>query len=366
MSIIGLVGAGLTFAGLADKEAAELQKQYFAGAFEVTAGDSVEGIYGSHYAATFGPSISHNVDLKFGGLYGIDISDTSLVAFLSVLLGLGGNVDVVYGQRTTATYGTLLDIQRGPTITKRGNTATVKQLWSGNMGAAPANVAADEVAAGDAKTLRMVTLLSLLNNLTIATTQLFMHFKYQDYHRPRPEHEQAGGADKYDHSSWNEPPRVLDAVVTQLPKRLMAIIALIERAGGLESGWMQFKDSGWALGKKVGEPLTIFLSCTVGAGLSAAAFGVGAALAAAGLAAVAAIAAASLAVGAAAAGVAAAGGAVAVVLYGLNWLRKKAWEVLVNMAIWIKDNIGLFILILGGAATIAVAATELAGKLRKR
>src|SRR5262249_55131596 len=158
---------------------------------------------------------------------------------------IGGKGDMAYGPRVRGTYGATLEICRGPTITKHGVVPTLKQLVSGNLsGAQPGNFVAEEMAAADIKTLRLVTLLSVLNNLTVAITQMVMHFKFPDYHRPRPENPPAGKKEKpdaYDQMEWDGTPRILDTVVTELPRRLMAMIAIIEQAGGYENTWQAFK-----------------------------------------------------------------------------------------------------------------------------
>lgn len=275
MSIIGLVGMGASIGGFWSKDAKEFQRQYFAGEFEVTAGSHISGVYGSQYQTVFGPSVQHTVDLKFGGLLGTSTGEDFLDPILSLLLGMGGNVDVVYGPRTTATYGSVLEIERGPEVSKRG---ALPGLMSGGLGGLLSPEAA-EIAAADIKTARIVSLLSVLNNLTIGITQMVMHFKYPDYHRPRPENPVAGEKEKpdeYDQMSWDSAPRILDSVVTQLPRRLLAIIAIVEKAGGLENGWQAFKDSAklhWD--KWLKYVVVYFLGGLVALGLSVAAFGVG-------------------------------------------------------------------------------------------
>jgi hypothetical protein len=261
--------------------------QYFLslGAWELTAGDAQEGYLGSRFQSVLGMDWEV-VFSPFGWLLGPGRRNP----FTDLIMGLGDEVNFVYGSRINVVYGgPYADVSRGSRIRKIGKArptietskvpptplalleeeseAEAKERWLRS------NVAAS-IEQGDNTIFAGVVILSVLLQLSTTILEIVAHATFGEYDK---EHGHATiGREQGDPTAPLKPgdvvtiqPAPLDAhsdiaslflgmreVHRWLPRRIMALIYHFEIVGtwdaykkNLEDGFIRFaKKLGWVLG----------------------------------------------------------------------------------------------------------------------
>jgi hypothetical protein len=203
----------------------------FRGTFAVTCGDAISGIFGTTIQSYYGPYITHVVDARWGGLGGLVGAYLNESSALLGLLGVNGYVTWVYGPNITVNYGGPVSvIQRAAVLNKTATKPTEPKdpipldVLKSPPDFAPTGektTSGDDIAAADRDTLNMVHFLSLVLNLTVATLELTVKFKYTDF----------------DPTKDNQPvsAKHIDTAISLLVPSMMGMIYGIEKAGGVES-----------------------------------------------------------------------------------------------------------------------------------
>ncbi|MGE3806479.1 MAG: hypothetical protein AB7K24_17565 [Gemmataceae bacterium] len=238
MPIYNWVGLGL---GLASRKWswAEAAAEMFTGSFNVTIGSGLEAYYGAHMEHAFGSHTELNVAGNFGSLGGF-LTSYLMEASPLTLFGVGGHSEWNLGSKTEVVYGgPLVEILRGPKITKTGYTPLT---WSGIyselspelQGSLPEDVTGAEVAIDDETTVTTIAVLSTLLAVSTAAFELAIRFAYPDY--------TPTGSSNDDVDPFSTP-SILDDIVSQLSETIMGVIYLIELAGTYTPLATQCKDT---------------------------------------------------------------------------------------------------------------------------
>lgn len=235
MSLFDWVNLGMSGDSAADKALDEA----FTGAFDVTIGDVVYGVFGAEYDEFFGPYCMLVVDLE-----DMLLSNT-LAKFLPVtsalLAGVGGNANFIYGTATNANYvGPSITIRRAASIDKSSDNVLAR-LAPAQPPAPGAPPVQDPV---DVATVAAITALSVLAAATAAALDLAVHFAYPTY---------GSGTDGYQST-----PKLLQELSTTIVSRSLALIQELEVKGG----WAGLAEQMGKEAKFIGMCLGVFaLAC---------------------------------------------------------------------------------------------------------
>lgn len=219
--------------GLADHDDAP---EWFKGAFDVTIGDQITGVFGGFNRHVFGQEVSLVCDPEDMLLSKVEEFLPITSGLMALGAGIGGRANLTYGSTFSAQYvGPAVTVRRGHCDTKTSENTLIHKKSEDNP-----DEETDEI---DVLTSIAAAALSVLINAAGAALELALHFAYPKF---------GGGGDAALPAGYGKTPEILKICSYTITNRLIALLKMLEEKGSFAEFAKQFVQYGKVLAKVAG------------------------------------------------------------------------------------------------------------------